>query len=152
MTEPVAEQILESVRERVALAFEDTHRSTRIANWQLKDWSAVVYQLGLTPAQEFSCPGNPPAQGWTLEAAVAGIVKPSDRDETPVDTYKMRMQAEVITAITDATDWHNWGGLAITTEFGPVEDFVGAEGHQGVAVRLLIHFRTNENDPYTARA
>jgi len=153
MTEPVAEQILEAVVTRVSDAFTDANRSTKISTWQLKDWATVVYQVGITKNDELSYPATPFIQGWTLYVAVVGITKPSDTDEAPIDRYKMRMGAEIIVAITDATDWHDWGGLAINTEIGAIEDYVSSDGgHPGVAVRILIHFRTPENDPYTVSA
>lgn len=152
MTEPVAEQIMAKVRTRVATAF-DAFRSSRVATWQPKDQATHVFQGNLTPNPEISCPGNPPAQGWTLQAAVAGVVKPSDRDTTPVDTYKNRMGADILAAITNATTWHNWDGLAVNTEMGEIEDFTAADGSaSGVIVRLNIYFRTDEDDMYTARA
>lgn len=152
MTEPVSEQILAKVQARVAAALT-SYRSTRVATWIPEDETCSVWFVGMTPNPELSCPGNPPAQGWTLEAAVAGICKPSDKDTTPIDTYKQRIAADIIGAITDASLWHNWDGLAINTEFGDVGDYTGNDGSwQGVAVQLSIHFRTHENDLYTARA
>ena len=153
MTEPVSEQIMALVRTRVATAF-NAYRSTRIATWQPKDQTTHVHQLGIVPNPEISCPGNPPAQGWTLQAAVAGIAKPSDRDITPIDTFKNRLGADIIGAVTSpANTWHNWGGLAINTELGEVEDYSGTDGaSQGVIVRMNIHFRTDENNLYVVRA
>lgn len=153
MTEPVAEQILEAISTRVAAAFTDSHRPTKFSTWQQKDWTAIVHQLGVNRNEEMSYPANPFVQGWTLEAAIAGITKPSDTDSVPIDRYKMRMAAEIVTAITDATNWHNWGGLAINSEIDSVEDYVSPDGgHPGIAVRLRVHFRTPENDPYTVSA
>ena len=152
MTEPVAEQILAKVRTRVATAF-DAYRSTKIATWIPRDQSTVVYQVGISANPGISCPGNPPAQGWTLDVAVAGIAKPSDSDTTPIDTYKNRLAADIIDAITSEAAWHNWDGLAINTDLGDIEDYTGTDGSfQGVAVRISIHFRTDEDDLYTARA
>lgn len=153
MTEPVAEQILEAVVTRVAAAFTDAHRSTKISTWQLKDWTTVVYQLGVTKNDEMSYPANPYVQGWTLECAIVGVTKPSDTDTVPIDRYKMRMAAEIVEAITDAANWHTWGGLAINSDIGAVEDYVSADGgHPGVAVRVAVHFRTPENNPYAVSA
>lgn len=153
MTEPVVEQIMANVRTRMAAAFDDVYRSTRIGTWQPKDLVLHVHQGTLTPNPELSCPGNPPAQAYDLEAIVAGIVKPSDSETTAVDTFKNRLGADIIAAATDATNWHQWGNLAINTTIGTVEEYVEETGGlQGVMVRFVITFRVDENDPYTVRA
>lgn len=112
-----------------------------------------VHQGTLTPNAALSCPGNPPAQAYDLEAIVAGIVKPSDMELTAIDTFKNRMGADIIVAATNAALWHQWGSLAINTTIGPVEEYVEESGgFAGVMVKFLITFRTNEDDPYTVRA
>jgi len=140
------------VRERVATVFE-AFRSTRVATWQPLDQVTHIYQLSNTPTPEVSCPGNPPAQGWTLQAAVAGIAKPSDRDLTPIDTFKNRLGADIVGAITTGAAWYNWDGLAINTMLSDIEEYVGddAAAH-GVIVKMNIIYRTDENDLYTVRA
>ena len=151
MSEPVSERIMVKLRTRVAATFA-AFRSTRVAKWQPKDSVTHVFQLGIIVNPDISCPGNPPAQGWTLQAAVAAIAKPSDKDLTAIDTYKNRLGANVIAAITNAALWHNWDGLAINSDLGEIEDYSGSDGaSQGVTVKLDIHFRTDENNLYVAR-
>jgi len=153
MTEPVVEQIMSNVRTRMAAAFDDVYRSTRIGTWQPKDLVLSVHQGTLTPNPELSCPGNPPAQAYDLEAIVAGIVKPSDASTVAVDTFKNRLGADIIAAATNAALWHQWGSLAINTTIGTVEEYIEETGGlQGVMVRFLITFRVDENNPYTVRA
>lgn len=153
MTEPVAEQIMSTVRTRMAAAFDNAYRSAQRATWQPKDLVVHVHQGTITPNAEMSCPGNPPAQAYDMEAIVAGLVKPSDTVTTAVDTFKNRMWADIVAAATDAALWHQWGGLAINTTIGPVEDYTEETGGMsGVMVRFLITFRTDEDDPYTVRA
>jgi hypothetical protein len=152
MVEPVSERIMALVRERVATAFE-AYRSTRIATWQPKDQVTHVFQGNVIANDAISYPGNPPAKGWTLEAAIAGIAKPSDRDITPIDTFKNRLAADIIGAITEPELWHQWNGLAINTVFDMVEDFTGTDGGaSGVIVRMNVHYRTDENNLYNVRA
>jgi len=153
MTEPVVERIMATVRSRMAVAFTAVYRSTRIGTWQPKDLVIHVHQGTLTPNSELSCPGNPPSQAWDLEAIVAGLVKPSDTETIAVDTFKNRLGSDIIVAATDAVLWHQWGGLAINTTIGTVEEYAEETGGlAGVMVRFLITFRVNENDPYTVRA
>lgn len=153
MAEPIVEQIMAAVKARMDSAFSEAYRSTRIATWQPKDLVVHVHQGTLTPNAELSCPGNPPAQAYDLEAIVAGITKPSDREQTAIDTFKNRMGADIIAAATDAALWHQWGSLAINTTIGPVEEYVEESGgFAGVMVKFLITFRVDENNPYTVRA
>jgi hypothetical protein len=153
MTEPVVEQIMANVRTRMAVAFDDVYRSTRVGTWQPKDLVLHVHQGTLSPNAELSYPGNPPAQAYDLEAIVAGIVKPSDASTVAVDTFRNRLGADIITAATNATLWHQWGGLAINTTIGTVEEYTEETGGlSGVMVKFTITFRTDENNPYTVRA
>jgi hypothetical protein len=152
MSEPVVEQIMANVRTRMAAAFT-AYRSTRVATWQPKDLVVHVHQGSLTPNAELSCPGNPPATAYDLEAIVAGIVKPSDAETIAVDTFRNRMGADIVRAATDATLWHQWGGLALNTVHGPIEDYMDETGgFAGVMVKFTITFRVDENDPYQVRA
>jgi len=152
MTEPVVEQIMASVRTRMAAAFT-AFRSTRVATWQPKDLVVHVHQGSLTPNQELSCPGNPPATAYDLEAIIAGIVKPSDASTIAIDTFRNRMGADIIKAATNAELWHQWGGLALNTVHGPIEDYMDETGgFAGVMVRFTITFRVDEDDPYQVRA
>ena len=152
MSEPVVERIMANVRSRMA-AFATAYRSTRVATWQPKDLVVHVHQGTITANMELSCPGNPPAQAYELQAIVAGIVKPSDLSTTAVDTFKNRLSANIIKAATDADQWHTWGSLAFNTEIGAVEDYTDESGAvAGVMVNFTIYFRTDEDDPYTVRA
>ncbi|HQX53489.1 MAG TPA: hypothetical protein PLY87_22830 [Planctomycetaceae bacterium] len=153
MTEPIVEQIMANVKSRMDAVFAAAYRSTQVATWQPKDLVVHVHQGALIPNAELSCPGNPPAQAYDLEAIIAGIVKPSDRETIAVDTFRNRMGAEIIRAATNAELWHQWGSLAINTTIGPVEDYTEESGgFAGVMVRFRITFRTDEDDPYTVRA
>jgi hypothetical protein len=153
MAEPITEQIMVNVRCRMQEAFSDVQRSTRTATWQPKDLTIHVHQGAIVPNPELSYPGNPPIQAYTMEAIIAGIVKPSDLETTPIDTFKNRMWADIVAAATDADLWHQWGGLAINTTIGPAEEYVEESGAlAGMMVRFVITFRTPENDPYTASA
>jgi hypothetical protein len=152
MTEPVVEQIMANVRTRMAAAFT-AFRSTRVATWQPKDLVVHVHQGSLTPNAELSCPGNPPATAYDLEAIVAGIVKPSDAETIAVDTFRNRMGADIVKAATDAPLWHQWGGLALNTTHGPIEDYMDETGgFAGVMVKFTITFRVDEDDSYQVRA
>jgi hypothetical protein len=153
MTEPVNERIVANVRTRMAVAFSTAVRSAQIATWQPKDLVVVVSQGDPTPNAELSYPGNPPVIAYDMEVIVAGVVKPSDEETTAIDTFKNRMGADIIAAATNATNWHQWGGLAINTTLGPIESYTEETGgRSGVMVKLLVTYRVPENDPTTVRA
>ena len=152
MTEPVVEQIVANVRTRIADAFT-AYRSTRTANWQPKDQVVNVYQEDAIPNAELSCPGNPPSIAYDLPVIIAGIVKPSDKETSSIDTFRNRMGADIIKAATTGNLWHTWGGLAINTTLGSIEPYSDETGGVGgVMVRMLITYRVSENDPYQVRA
>jgi hypothetical protein len=152
VSEPVVERIMQAVRSRVA-ATRTAYRSANVAKWQPKDNVLHVHQGDIVENPEMNCPGNPPAKGWTVVAAVAAILKPSDTDTTPIDTYKNRAWAVIVQAVTDADLWHQWNGLAVNSTIGPIEDYTAEDGSgSGVFVRISIHFRTDENNPYNVRA
>lgn len=153
MTEPVVEQIMANVRTRMAVAFDDVYRSAKVATWQPKDLVVVVSQGDPTPNTELSYPANPPVIAYDLEVTVAGIVKPSDSETVAIDTFKNRMGADIIAAATNASLWHQWGGLAINTVHGPVEYYTDETGgFSGAMVKFTITYRVPENDPFTVSA
>jgi hypothetical protein len=88
-----------------------------------------------------------------VEAIVAGIVKPSDSSTVAIDTFRNRMGADIVKAATNATNWHQWDGLAINTVHGPIEEYTEETGGlAGVMVKFTITFRVDEDDPYQVRA
>ena len=150
MTEPVNERIVANVRSRMAVAFSTAVRSAQIATWQPKDLVVVVSHGDPVPNAELSYPGNPPVIAYDMPVIVAGIVKPSDDETTAIDTFKNRMGADIIAAATNATNWHQWGGLAINTTLGQIESYTEETGGRcGVMVTFLVTYRVPENDPTT---
>lgn len=152
MPEPIAEQIVATVKTRLEV-YTTTHRSTREATWQPKDLVISVSQGDIVENDQLSYPGNPPAQAWDMEVIVAGLVKPSDSSTVAVDTYKNRFWAEIVKAANTGDAWHTWGGLAIDSRVGMVQDHTDDTGAiAGVKVIFTITFRTDENNPYNLRA
>ncbi len=152
MAEPIVEQIMQAVRTRCG-AYTASYRSSMVAKWQPRDMTISVYQGEITRNEIMSCPGNPPAMAYDIEAIVAGIAKPSDAETTAIDTFKNRMWSEIVKAVTNADKWYQWGGLAVNTEINSVEDYTSDDGSMaGVKVSMAITFRTDENNPFNARA
>lgn len=153
MPEPIAEQIVAVIKSRIVTYTSDTQRSTRVGTWQPKDGTIVVYQGSLTENPELSCQGNPPAKAWNMEVVIACLLKPSDTDTTPIDTYKNRIWAEIVKAVNTGTNWHSMGGLALDSNFGSVEDHTDGDGaFAGVKLSLNVLFRVDEDNPFNVRA
>lgn len=160
MALPVSEQILQAVRTRLLLIDEGDGyevtvsgviRSTRIAGHIPEDWQLTVSLVSITESEADYRPGNPPAIAWSMEIVIMGELRPSESDTTPIDTYRSTFQADIVKAITSTgNDWHNWGNLAIDTTYGAAET-IETESGSAIGVPLTILFRTDENDPYTAR-
>ena len=150
--EPVVERIMQAVRARVE-SYKPTYRSTNIATWQPKDQVLHVFQRDIAENPDIDCPGNPPAKGYRLEAVVAVILKPSQHDTTPIDTYKNRAWSFVTQAVCSASMWHTWGGLAVNSQVGTIEDYTGEDGSgSGVMIPISIDFRFSEDDPTEERS
>jgi len=151
MAEPIAELIARVVESRMDV-YTSAFRSTAHATWQPKDLVVHVFQGDLIKNEELSYPGNPPAQAWDMPVTIAGIVKPSDSETTPVDTFKNRLGSEIIKAITTGVGWYTFGGNAFNTTIGTIQDYTADDGSSsGVKVELLIQFRTSEFDPTSQR-
>lgn len=95
--------------------------------------------------------GNPPALGWTVPYAVIVQIRPSDKDETALDTYFNTISADVVKALADADDWHIWNNKAVNTDYSIA--MAAGDDHSSIAaiVTLSVDVRLDWIDPYTAR-
>lgn len=162
MATAVSERIAAVVATRLGListgaGYETTtsgvERPTVKGGFSPDDYQIVLTQGDITPDPELSHPGNPPATAWVMPIIIAGILRPSESDTTASDTLKNQFWADVVKAVTNATPWHTFGGLAINAAFGAVQNYQADDGSSsGFKVELLVTYRTDENDPYTVRA
>jgi len=153
MPEPISEQILAAIKTRLLTYASDTQRSTRVGTWQPKDGTLIVNLVSLVQNEELSCPGNPPAKAWDMEVEICGLIKPSDTDTTPVDTYKNRAYSEIVKACCDGIPgWWKWGEKAINSAFGGVAEHTDDNGaFAGVKVTMTTTFRVDEDNPFNVR-
>ena len=162
MATSVAEQIAVIVKTRLGListtsGYETTtsgvKRPTQIATFRPEDYQIILTQGDITPNDEYSRPGNPPAQAWDMPFVIAAILRPSDESTTASDTLKNQFWADCVKALTNATPWHTFGGLAFNSKIGPVENYQSDDGSgSGFKLELMVQFRVDETNPYTARA
>jgi len=162
MTDPVAERILAQVATRLenittADGYDFTvagvNRASRFGGVSPTHLQVYVSMESLTPNDEISCQGNPPALGWEMVVKCALIATPNEDDEFAADAWRLHAYAAMSKAITTGVVWWQWDGLAINSMIGKPEMIINAEqGQVGAQTFVTIHFRTDENDPFTARA
>lgn len=163
MPESIAEQIVAAVRTRLAdittgngyqFSVAGVTRPTRYGGYTPTDLQVVVTQGPIPRAPELDHPGNPPAIAFESTVNIAVNLMPNRKtDSNASDTWRHRAVASVQKAVTSVSNWHNWGGLAINTEFDePDLDYQDDGGNIGVIVPIVVTFRVSETDPYTARA
>lgn len=113
----------------------------------------IVIQKDAEKADDYSFPGNPPAQGWLQPFEVNLLIRPSDGSTTADDETLGKFYADAVKAITTPqSTWHNWGNLAVNSEWqATTSSITEAAQHVIRALTLNVHYRTSENDPYTAR-
>lgn len=165
MADPIIELIAQEVESRVsnvttANEFNqtlDVVRPVRLGVDSLKDNLAAIIQQDPVPNDEHSVDGNPYCQAWDIEFVVALFSRPSEKDTNPAQKYLNRMWADVIQAVTrfgevDAATWHTFGSRAIDAVISAPAYGVADDGTTSVvAFGVTVTYRTNENDPYTAR-
>lgn len=135
-----------------AYSFVDVVRPTKIATYTPQHGLIVLTRGEVSRLTEIDCPGNPPAVGWQQTFLIRVHIAPSERDETPVEVYEDVMEAEINRAlITDQATWHTFGDLAINADIGAQQTAVSDGGYDGIAIPLVVKYRTTEGDPYTVR-
>jgi len=160
---PVVEQIAQAIVARIggvtkaagySLDIGSVRRPTQ--RWQLEHFDhldAIIVQDDRSRLAESDLQGNPPAIAWVQPFDIMLIVRQGDTDSTPIDQLINQFEADVAKCITtpNAT-WHSWGGLAINSELSDPASFTNDDGSiEGVAMRLNVHYRHSEFDPYTVR-
>jgi len=152
MAEPIIEQIADVIRERLLSAdlVASVVRPKRINDDAAGDFKLTVTQGSRSINSELSCQGNPPGTAFNQVFNVYGELRPSEDDDTAIDTYRNRFDSAIRAAITGHTNWHTYGGLAINSEVGAAKN-ISIESGAGVLVELLVQYRHDENDDTAQR-
>lgn len=162
MATSIAEQIAVKVRTRLLAIDEDdgyettvvgVERPKRVSTFRPRDYQIVLTQGNITPADQFSYPGSPPATAWSMPFTISAILIPSDASTSAIDTLKNQFWGDVVKAIcTPVASWYNWDNLAVISRVGNVRQYASDDGGEaGFQCDLNIIFRTVENDPFTGR-
>jgi hypothetical protein len=159
---PVA--VVESIRTTIvtrleALLIDDVENTTisevaeptRFGGYRPRDWQVVVNQGETRPFEAYDIPSNPPAVGQETIFNLRCRCMTSETDPTAKDTYANQFSADVCKAIRTASDWYGFSGKAVDAYFGDSVITQEDDGGSGVLVQLVVRYRHNEGDPYTAR-
>ncbi len=163
MADPIVEQIAQEIESRCGNVTGLTVvRPTRFGAATIKNGLALIQQQEPTADESFGQDGvqsgNPAAQAWVQIYLIQLFSRQSETDTTAAETLVNRLWADVVKAITrqgetDADSWHTFGGVAINSAIGSPSLGVW-ETDAATAViefKVAVQYRTNENDPYTAR-
>ena len=88
---------------------------------------------------------------WRQPFLAQCLVRTSDENTEPVDTTINALRADVEMALIVAPDW--WSGLAMDCRILAPSGIVTQDGdYEGAQVPFEVDYRTDRDDPYTARA
>lgn len=85
-------------------------------------------------------------QQWILPFTLMAFVIDSDEAATSIDTRLNQVEADIQKKMREDI---TRGGYAFETEILPSAKFDDGKGFTGIAVNIAVHYRTNEDDPYT---
>lgn len=127
-------------------------RPTRLGTYTPEHLLLVLTRGENVRVPELDCPGNPPAIARQQTFHVRCHIAPSERDETPVERYEDTCEAAIVQAVTDANLWHKFDGNAVNAVIEATESISGDGGYDALVVPIVVTYRTDENNPYNARA
>lgn len=127
-------------------------RPTRLWEGSPLNYQVIIAQGPMVRNEDLSYPANPPVVAYDLPFTIVGELRPSETDNTPIETLCNEFSADVHKAIcTPVADWHNWDGLAINTVIETVEN-TNSEEAAAFKLEMTVTFRVAENNPFEARA
>lgn len=169
-TRPVIERIAEALLYRLRLLTAgysvftpvlEVIRPTRLGGFTPRHLQIVVTQNAPERVTDYDLPGNPPATAWVVQFNIRCHVLPSEKDTTEVDEIVNTMAADVVKVVCDETAelpefvdtaWHTFRDLAIVAEWQTQETIDSDGSSDGINVPLAVTYRTDETNPYIARA
>lgn len=169
-TRPVIERIAEALLYRLRLLtagysvftpVREVIRPTRLGGYTPRHLQIVVTQLAPERMPEYDLPGDPPALAWMVQFNIRCHVLPSEKDTTEVDEITNTMAADVVKVVCDETAelpefvgfaWHTFRNLTIWAEWQSMEAIDSDGSFDGINIPLAVTYRTDETNPYIARA
>ena len=135
-----------------AYTFADVVRPTKLATYTPRNGLIVLTRGDVARLPEMDCPGNPPSVAIEQTFLIRIHIAPSEHDTTPVDLYEDAVEAEIHRALTNHTTWHTFGGYAINSRIEATVTVTSDGGYDGIAIPVIVVYRTDEGNPYTVRA
>lgn len=149
---PVVELIAQAIKAAletisVAAGYEvdvaAVHRPTRVGLAVAPAHMEIVLASGArTEAEESECG----TERWHQEFLLDLVVRPSDDDDTPFDTWASWLESDVRKALhADRT----LGGKCIDLKAGPPAPLAAEDDtYEGWGLTVDVQYWTNEDDPY----
>ena len=127
-------------------------RPTRLSTWTPQHLQIVLTQGTSEVVEESSYPGNPPAIARRQTFNIRCHIMSDEQDTEAIETVINTFAADVVKVVCSVTEWHNFVGNAVDSTWLDLEYIQADGGVDGVNVPIAILYRTDETDPYTARA
>lgn len=163
MADPVLTRILETVKARLAVEFDEVGQVVVVRDGRpikAEIATIVVQQLGVVPAPVHNRMGNPPAIGLAVPVHVHKFMQIDAKNEETEEEYSARCNlsaAEIVGLVTTpasgpALHWHTLDGNAILTTIGVMKYLPADAGvPPGITIPLFVTYRVSENDHTEAR-
>lgn len=149
MAEPVIELIAEEIKTRLeTIDCVTVTRPKRINDEPTGDRVITLTQGARSMNSAIGYVSNPPVIGFDQIFVITAEVRPSELDETPIETIQDRFEAEIRSAICGVADWHTFGSRAVNSDIGAVRVVRDME-NVSLQMDLLVQYRHPENDSTT---
>lgn len=143
------EAALQTVPSVLGSAVAGVVRPTRLGGYTPRHLLILLEQGDSEPNLEESAAGNPPALAWNQPFTLTLMVRPSDRDTTPIDTILNHFRCEVEKVLMADVQWD---GLARSASLGQTSKVLTQDAaYEGLELTYTVVYRTAENDPTALR-
>ena len=129
---------------------EGVYRPKKQGDFPVRDKVVVLTHSDIETDEENSCAGNPPRTAWIIPIRVSAIIVPDDDDNESIETRMDDFIVACSFALTNADDWHQFGGNAINATLGPSAYFNPADDSaRGVYFICRVTYRVEETNQNT---
>lgn len=154
MTTAVSDLVTQAIYDRLSGAVEavEVVMPEQLPSFSPQNNQVVIVPGNSEPVPELSCPGNPPAIAYQRPYVIICVVVQDEEALTSIDSLLAEFSAAVIATMTEATDWHNWGGNAMNSTLGGTERVISDTGSTAEhRVSMVVTYRVSETNPYQRR-
>lgn len=156
MAYPIVEQIAQAAKtqlETVTIAHGYQQDVTVVRPTRTGGFVPSHLQIVLTqedPTLLGDLEGANSMKEWRQPFVANCLVRTSDANTEAVDTMVNTLRADVEKALMSSESW--WSGLATDCRVLAPEQIITTDAeYEGVAIRFELDYRTDRDDPYTAR-